>query len=306
METASSSASCSLSDLGKRKRCDRGDEAPVFVQTLFALMSDADKSIVRWSEDGSKMVIADPARFAAEVCPAYFRHRNFTSFTRLLNMYQFHKVPGSSRESKVVRFAHAHFREGKPEELRLVHRKGARPEEDSRPRTGVESLVAKDVWARANAELDAASKRAAPEASATVSTWMRKVLDLERETKRLRAENDRLRAADAERAQLFAVLQAQNETIVGLRAGNAPAPPAPPAFPAAPEVAAAMGPMELMMLMQTCQRLNGGLAPPPPPPPPDAPAAGPGDDALLAMFADPAFAAMCAQAAAAPGAPDAP
>ena len=39
---------------------------------------------------------------------------------------------------------------------------------------------------------------------------------------------------------------------------------------------------------------------------PDAPAAGPGDDALLAMFADPAFAAMCAQAAAAPGAPDAP
>ncbi|KAH8091639.1 DNA binding protein [Aureococcus anophagefferens] len=76
-------------------------------------MSDADKSIVRWSEDGSKMVIADPARFAAE----------------------FHKVPGSPRV-KVVRFAHAHFREGKPEELRLVHRKGARPEEDSRRGAG--------------------------------------------------------------------------------------------------------------------------------------------------------------------------
>ena len=121
METASSSTACSLSDLGKRKRCDRGDEAPVFVQTLFALMSDADKSIVRWSEDGSKMVIADPARFAAEVCPAYFRHRNFSSFTRLLNMYQFHKVPGSSRESKVVRFAHAHFREGKPEEAMVKY-----------------------------------------------------------------------------------------------------------------------------------------------------------------------------------------
>ncbi|KAK7230178.1 hypothetical protein SO694_0021408 [Aureococcus anophagefferens] len=305
METASSSAACSLSDLGKRKRCDRGDEAPVFVQTLFALMSDADKSIVRWSEDGSKMVIADPARFAAEVCPAYFRHRNFSSFTRLLNMYQFHKVPGSSRESKVVRFAHAHFREGKPEELRLVHRKGARPEEDSRPRTGVESLVAKDVWARANAELDAASKRAAPEASATVSTWMRKVLDLERETKRLRAENDRLRAADAERAQLLAVLQAQNETIVGLRAGNAPAPPAPPAFPAAPEVAAAMGPMGSRCSCRRARSAPTAASRRPPPPPPDAPAAGPGDDARLAMFADPAFAAMRAQAAAA-GAPDAP
>ncbi|KAH8061403.1 DNA binding protein [Aureococcus anophagefferens] len=300
METASSSAACSLSDLGKRKRCDRGDEAPVFVQTLFALMSDADKSIVRWSEDGSKMVIADPARFAAEVCPAYFRHRNFSSFTRLLNMYQFHKVPGSSRESKVVRFAHAHFREGKPEELRLVHRKGARPEEDSRPRTGVESLVAKDVWARANAELDAASKRAAPEASATVSTWMRKVLDLERETKRLRAENDRSARRRGARAAL-AVLQAQNETIVGLRAGNAPAPPAPP-VPAAPEVAAPWGPWSSRCScdVPAPQRRPRAAAPPPP----DAPAAGPGDDAL-AMFADPAFAAMRAGRRGA-GAPDAP
>ena len=31
------------------------------------------------------------------VCPKFFRHKNFNSFTRLLNMYQFHKVPGSGR-----------------------------------------------------------------------------------------------------------------------------------------------------------------------------------------------------------------
>ena len=68
---------------GARKR-KRDDEVPVFVQTLFALMGDCDASIVRWSEDGSQIVIADPARFAAEVCPRYFRHRNFSS-CRLLS-----------------------------------------------------------------------------------------------------------------------------------------------------------------------------------------------------------------------------
>ncbi|KAJ1453871.1 HSF-type DNA-binding-domain-containing protein, partial [Pelagophyceae sp. CCMP2097] len=93
-----------------------------FVRTLFTLLRVCDPAVISWSDDGAAMVIRDPARFASEVCPKFFRHRNFNSFTRLLNMYQFHKVPGTGRD-KSVTFTHAHFRQQCEGRLWLIQRK---------------------------------------------------------------------------------------------------------------------------------------------------------------------------------------
>eukprot|EP00635_Sarcinochrysidales_sp_CCMP3193_P014180 CAMPEP_0118893934 /NCGR_PEP_ID=MMETSP1166-20130328/2935_1 /TAXON_ID=1104430 /ORGANISM="Chrysoreinhardia sp, Strain CCMP3193" /LENGTH=607 /DNA_ID=CAMNT_0006832801 /DNA_START=774 /DNA_END=2597 /DNA_ORIENTATION=- len=100
------------------------EEVAGFVRTLFTLLRVCDPQIVSWSDDGAAMLIHDPARFAGEVCPKFFRHRNFNSFTRLLNMYQFHKVPSTGRDKAVV-FVHPCFKRDGEENLSKIQRKGA-------------------------------------------------------------------------------------------------------------------------------------------------------------------------------------
>jgi len=204
----------------KRSHEEVDEKAPVFIQTLYALLADCDGEVCRWSEDGRHLVIADPARFAADVCPTRFRHRNFASFTRLLNMYGFHKVPASSADGKRVSFAHADFVRGREDLLLKIQRKTtANADGGDHPRTGVEALVNKDVWAKANQEIDEIQKRMRTETT-SVSTWMRKVIDLEREVKQLREDNARLREMEVEKAQLYGQLASQNEVIVNLIASQ--------------------------------------------------------------------------------------
>ena len=45
-----------------------------------------------WSDDGERVVFLDSDAFARDVCPRYFRHSKWTSFARMLNMYEFRKV----------------------------------------------------------------------------------------------------------------------------------------------------------------------------------------------------------------------
>jgi len=199
------------------------DEVPLFIRTLYGLLDDCDPTIGRWSDDGSQVVIADPPRFAAEICPKFFRHRNFNSFTRLLNMYQFHKVQGSSKDSKLVCFAHDDFVRGDKSRLARIQRKSATTSTEAReaqPRTGVEALVARDVWEKTNHEIDEMQKRTQHETSTAVSTWMRKVLELEKEVQLLREKNAAMRNLEAERADLFHQLTLQTQLISGLQAGS--------------------------------------------------------------------------------------
>lgn len=48
--------------------------------------------IAGWNEEGTNFTIFDVEKFEQEILPVYFRHRNFSSFVRQLNMYDFHKI----------------------------------------------------------------------------------------------------------------------------------------------------------------------------------------------------------------------
>jgi heat shock transcription factor len=49
--------------------------------------------MIRWTEDGTSFTVPSSEKFGKEMLPRFFKHSNFGSFVRQLNMYGFHKVP---------------------------------------------------------------------------------------------------------------------------------------------------------------------------------------------------------------------
>mmetsp|Transcript_1234 Transcript_1234/g.3112 ORF Transcript_1234/g.3112 Transcript_1234/m.3112 type:complete len:457 (-) Transcript_1234:371-1741(-) len=219
--------------LKRRRRLAAADEVSGFVRTVYTLLSVCDEKIICWSDDGTKVVIKSPDVFALEICPKFFRHRNFNSFTRLLNMYQFHKVSSTRGESKQVCFSHPHFQRGREDLLPLVQRKGTQimPEELMASELVDQSVLgAVAVLETALAPIhsqkgpstqppnDATAAAAVSAAAATIepTCWMQRMNDLEAEVRELKKENDRLHELQKERDNLKNDLRAQGELLSSL------------------------------------------------------------------------------------------
>jgi heat shock transcription factor len=102
--------------------------------------------LIRWSEAGDSFIggchydfhlcdllqfaVPNSEHFAREVLGRWFKHQNFQSFVRQLNMYGFHKIPQlqqgvlkSDSDIEIWNFAHPHFRRGEPNLLNFIQRK---------------------------------------------------------------------------------------------------------------------------------------------------------------------------------------
>ncbi|KAJ1928081.1 Heat shock transcription factor [Tieghemiomyces parasiticus] len=112
----------------------RSPSLPAFLNKLHSIVNDpATDALVEWAEDGRSFFVNQPEDFAKEVLPHFFKHSNFSSFVRQLNMYGFHKIPhiqqgslhGDSATSR-WEFSNPHFLRDDPTALHRVTRKRAR------------------------------------------------------------------------------------------------------------------------------------------------------------------------------------
>jgi heat shock transcription factor 1 len=106
-------------------------EVSRFILKLWNLVEQPSyKSLITWSKDGKSFIVQDDHEFARQVLPRYFKHNNFNSFVRQLNLYGFRKMAKVDRGSLAtagtvdpIEFYHANFRRGHPELLHLMQRR---------------------------------------------------------------------------------------------------------------------------------------------------------------------------------------
>jgi hypothetical protein len=92
-----------------------------FLQKTFEILGDNSLTdIVSWTNDGKAFAVKNVKAFCEEVLPKYFKHNNYASFVRQLNMYDFHKL----REEENV-FRHNLFQRDKQHLLKDITRKTA-------------------------------------------------------------------------------------------------------------------------------------------------------------------------------------
>ncbi|KIO32757.1 hypothetical protein M407DRAFT_66111 [Tulasnella calospora MUT 4182] len=108
-------------------------QVPAFLNKLYAMVNDpTTDDLIHWSEEGDAFFVPNHERFGRELLPRFFKHGNFSSFVRQLNMYGFHKVPlvnqgvlHNETENELWQFASPHFQRGQSDLLMLIQRKKA-------------------------------------------------------------------------------------------------------------------------------------------------------------------------------------
>ncbi|KAJ1026338.1 hypothetical protein NDA16_002425 [Ustilago loliicola] len=112
-------------DLAAEKR-----QSSKFVYKLFRMVSDPDyQHLISWNRNGTSVMVCNFDEFAKEVLGKHFKHSNFSSFIRQLNMYGFYKVnktPRGHRQSvdaQMWEFSHPKFLRGRPDLLDDIRRK---------------------------------------------------------------------------------------------------------------------------------------------------------------------------------------
>ncbi|KAK2470173.1 hypothetical protein H9L39_18321 [Fusarium oxysporum f. sp. albedinis] len=146
----------------KRETQAKRKGIPPFVQKLSSFLEERkNEDLIRWSEKGDSFIILDEDGFAKTLIPELFKHNNYASFVRQLNMYGFHKHVGLSDNSMRAsecnnkspsEYSNPYFRRGHPNLLWLINKpnsgskvnkgtKGVEGDDDSEEKVGNEEVL---------------------------------------------------------------------------------------------------------------------------------------------------------------------
>ena len=106
---------------------------PAFLNKLYGMVTAPETDPwVHWSDNGTSFIIPNSQALAQQILGRHFKHNNFPSFVRQLNMYGFHKVPHLNHGvlhndglPEVWEFVNPNFRRDAPDEMkRIIRKKG--------------------------------------------------------------------------------------------------------------------------------------------------------------------------------------
>ncbi|KAF5572694.1 heat shock factor [Fusarium pseudoanthophilum] len=159
-----------MAQKAKREAQAKRKQIPPFVQKLSSFLEERkNEDLIRWSEKGDSFIVLDEDEFAKTLIPELFKHNNYASFVRQLNMYGFHKRVGlsdnsmraSERKNKSPsEYSNPYFRRGHPNLLWLINKpksgskakkgaKGAEIDNDSEDEGATEEILASGLGASA-------------------------------------------------------------------------------------------------------------------------------------------------------------
>ncbi|KAF7562432.1 hypothetical protein G7046_g1703 [Stylonectria norvegica] len=150
-----------MASKAKREAQTKRKQIPPFVQKLSSFLEEKrNEDLIRWSHNGDSFIVLDEDEFAKTLIPELFKHNNYASFVRQLNMYGFHKRVGlsdnsmraSERKNKSPsEYSNPYFRRGHPNLLWLINKpksgskskkgKNADGDVDSEEEVGVEDVL---------------------------------------------------------------------------------------------------------------------------------------------------------------------
>lgn len=74
--------------MGKKSSENGSDSVAPFLKKCYEIVDDeATDSIISWNQTGESFVIWDSTEFSVRLLPKHFKHSNFSSFMRQLNIY---------------------------------------------------------------------------------------------------------------------------------------------------------------------------------------------------------------------------
>lgn len=81
--------------IGVKRGRTKSKRKETFLSKLFDILGNTDyANAISWDEDGKKIIIFNVTKLCNEILPKFYKHRNYSSFIRQLNLYGFHKSKG--------------------------------------------------------------------------------------------------------------------------------------------------------------------------------------------------------------------
>ena len=79
----------------KRNNQNKINKSESFLSKLYDILNDITyNEIIHWDTDGKRIIITDVINLCNIILPKFYKHHNYSSFVRQLNMYGFHKSKG--------------------------------------------------------------------------------------------------------------------------------------------------------------------------------------------------------------------